>query len=201
MTVIHEAIRQLETILEDTGCDDADAVLKRAPDASRCQYTRGACLEVSFGGKKGYVATTHPVQGTVRVSRMFQSDPSSAEQRTAALGIMNATMGFLCLARHLRACRQECYARCMDDLTVAIGSCPVYTPAHVPSFDGIAGISVTGDPGSAEIMLVTPAALVTEEGLAAVGRWPGEKRAIYLGPSVAGISVLLGREHWCPYGR
>jgi hypothetical protein len=29
----------------------------------------------------------------------------------------------------------------------------------------------------------------------------GKKRILFLGPSTAGVSVLMGYPHWCPYGK
>jgi len=77
----------------------------------------------------------------------------------------------------------------------------VFTAAPIPVLMGVPGIDIVDEPDSADILLVTPAALMQEEGLVLVSAWPAQKRIIFLGPSVAGVSQILGKEHWCPYGR
>ena len=201
MTLLDDAVARLEKVLTGTGCEDASAVLRRAPDAPRCQYVRGACIEVCFGGKTGHVATDYPVQGTVPVVSMFGKELKSGDQRTAALAILNATAGFLSLARKLTACERTRYTDCFQELKKTLAGRTVYTAAPIPVLMGVPGIELVDDPDAADILLVIPAALMTEAGLSVVSAWPAQKRMIFLGPSVAGVSQILGKEYWCPYGR
>jgi hypothetical protein len=201
MTILDDAVARLEHQIEGSGCEDAQAVLRRAPDAPRCQYVRGACLEVCFGGKSGHVATEYPLQGAVPVTSMFGAKFSTGEQRTAALAILNATAGFLSLARKLTACDPARYTDCFRDLKKSLAGKPAYAAAPIPVLAGVPGIVLVDEPADAETLLVTPAALTTETSLAIVSGWPPQKRIIFLGPSVAGVSQILGKEHWCPYGR
>jgi hypothetical protein len=201
MTILDDAVSRLKLRIEGSGCEDACAVLRRAPDAPRCQYVRGACLEVCFGGKTGHVATEYPFQGAVPVHTIFGARFTTGEQRTAALAILNATAGFLSLARGLTACDPARYTDCFRELKKSLAGRPVYAAAPIPVLAGVPGIILVDDPADAEILLVTPAALMNDTGLALVSTWPSRKRIIFLGPSVAGVSQILGKEHWCPYGR
>jgi hypothetical protein len=132
---------------------------------------------------------------------MFGAAYTTGEQRTAALAILNATAGFLSLARKLCACERSRYTDCFQELKKSLAGRTAFAAAPIPVLMGVPGIVLADDADSAEILLVPPAALMTEEGLGLVSTWPAQKRVIFLGPSVAGISQILGKEHWCPYGR
>ena len=201
MTLLLDAVTALEETAHGSGCEDGVAALRRKPDAPRCQYDRGATLEASFGGFTAHLVTDSPVQTQTRLSSLFGQDLPVPEQRTAALGIVNAVSGFLCLARKLHACDPGCYGPCLADLREEIADRRIFTPVEVPVLSRELGRLVAPDAAGAGVLVITGEALVQEHGGAGLrGIAPGAEMLL-LGPSTAGVASLLNLPHWCPYGR
>jgi hypothetical protein len=201
MSLITEAVAKLEETTYGSGCDDCDVELRRDPGAEICNYVGGVNLEVRFGGRTAQVVSHYPLQATTRPSFMAGKPLASPEQRTAALGIINAVMGFLCLVRGTLACTAPSHDPCLAGLVERIGSSPVYCNGSMPAIERRIAGSLVDDPEGAAIILTTEDGLIDEAGLAIIERYRSEKRFIFLGPATVGIAALMGFEHWCPYGR
>lgn len=201
MTLLLEAVRVLADTVQGSGCEDGVATLRRNPDAPRCQFERGACIEASFGGRTALVVTGSPVQTETRLSSLFGRDLPEPEQRTAALAIVNVVAGFLCLARRLHACDPACYGPCMNELREEIGGRRIFTPIPVPVLSqGLAPL-ITGKAGDAEILVLTGEALIQEGVTEDLRDQAAEGGMLLLGPSTEGVASLISLPHWCPYGR
>ncbi|HMA04471.1 MAG TPA: hypothetical protein VKO45_00945 [Methanomicrobiales archaeon] len=200
MTLLLEAVMLLEDTVQGSGCEDGIATVRRRPDAPRCQYERGASLEASFGGRTTHIVTGSPVQTETRLSSLFGRDLAAPEQRTAALGIVNAVTGFLCLARKLHACDPASYEACLKELGEEIGGRRIYTPVDIPVLSRDLAPLAAGNPGDAEILVLTGETLVQETGDGLRDRSPKDGMLL-LGPSTEGVASLLNLPHWCPYGR
>jgi len=200
MTLLTDAVRRLEETVLGTGCEEGAADLRRDPGVPRCQFERGADLLASFGGKTAGVVTPAPVQTSTRLSSLFGRGLGSPEERTAALGIVNAVSGFLCLSRRLHACDPGCHGACLEELREELGGRRIHTPVQIPTVSREFPASLTDDPAGAGIILVGSEALIQEEGgdLAAMA---AGGRILLLGPSTTGVASLLCLPHWCPYGR
>jgi hypothetical protein len=200
VTLLEEAVMMLGETVQGSGCEDGVASVRRRPDAPRCQFDRGASLEASFGGRTAQLVTASPVQTETRLSSLFGRDLPEPELRTAALGIVNAVGGFLCLARKLHACDPASYEACMSELREEIGGKRIFTPVEVPVLSReLAPLNAGGSAG-AEILVITGEALIREEGTREL-RDTAVKEMLLLGPSTEGVASLLNLPHWCPYGR
>jgi len=104
MTLSHEAIKKLEKILEDSGCEDGIVSLSVNYDTDVCQYPRGVCMEAQFGGKSGWFVTNNPIRADTRISFMYGAPLNDPKQRGAAIAIINAVSAFFCLSRKYQAC-------------------------------------------------------------------------------------------------
>jgi hypothetical protein len=200
VTLLKEAVMMLEETVQGSGCEDGVASVRRRPDAPRCQFDRGASLEVSFGGRTAQVVTASPVQTETRLSSLFGRDLPEPELRTAALGIVNAVGGFLCLARKLHACDSASYEACMGELREEIGGRRIFAPVDVPVLSRELAPLIAGGPAGADILVITGEALIREEGTREL-RDTAVKEMLLLGPSTEGVASLLNLPHWCPYGR
>jgi hypothetical protein len=200
MTLLLDAVKRLEETVFGSGCEDGAATLRRDPGVPRCQFERGADVLAAFGGRTAHVVTSTPVQTSTRLSSLFGRELASPEERTAALGIVNAASGFLCLSRRLHACDPGCHGACMAELRGEIGGRRISTPVPIPAVSREFSAILAEHPASAGILLITGEALVREDGgdLAARAAAGG---VLLLGPSSSGVASLLCLPHWCPYGR
>jgi hypothetical protein len=201
MTLLREAVTHLEDTVQGSGCEDGTVTLRRDPDASRCQYERGALLEASFGGRTAHLVTSSPVQTRTRLSSFFGLDLPEPGQRTAALGIVNVVAGFLCIARRLHACDPACHGPCLKELREEIGGRSIFTPVMVPVLSRDLADHLTGDAADADILVITGETLIEEEGTRELRGQSAEGGMLLLGPSTEGVASLLSLPHWCPYGR
>ncbi|MDD1672956.1 MAG: hypothetical protein LUP99_00920 [Methanomicrobiales archaeon] len=201
MNLLAEATGKLRLLLEGSGCEDGIVTLRRNPDTPRCQYERGVCIEAHFGGGYGQVMTNFPIQATTRISFMYGSTLQSAEERTAALAILNAAGGFLCLARKLHACRAEEYEPCLMGLHEVTGALRVACIGSSPVISHEFATQLVEDPELADIILVVANGAIAESTTSLIDHYHGKKRMIFLGPSFPGFCSLINSEHWCPYGR
>jgi hypothetical protein len=200
MTLLIDAVKRLGETVHGSGCEDGTAILRRDPGVPRCQFERGADLLASFGGRTARVVTSAPVQTSTRLSSLFGRDLGSPEERTAALGILNAVSGFLCLSRRLQACDPGCHGACMAELREEIGGRRIFTPVMIPAVSREFAASLTEAPAGAGVFLLNGEALIQEEGGDLAARAAGGG-LLLLGPSTSGVASLLSLPHWCPYGR
>jgi hypothetical protein len=198
--MIPEAVEKLGMLLGGSGLEEGVVTLKRNPDAPRCQYERGVCIEAHFGGGYGQVTTAYPLQATTRISFMRGAPLQSPEERTAALAILNAAGGFLALARRLHACRTEDYPACLSDLREALGTSRVACIGNAAILPHELGTPLIS-PEEAGVILVVADGAIAPATADRIDFWRGKKRMIFLGPSFPGLCALLNLVHWCPYGR
>lgn len=201
MTAITEAVEKLRTMMEGSGCEDGIVTLRRNPDAPKCQYERGVTIEAHFGGGHGQVVTNFPIQATTRISSMYGSSLSSPEERSAALAIINAATGFLCIARKLHPCSAECYGSCLTEMRTALKGRAVTCVGDAPLIMQELSSYLTKGLENVDTILVIADGLISAETLEEVERSRKNKRMILIGPSFAGLSALMSYEQWCPYGR
>jgi hypothetical protein len=201
MTLLMDAVLLLGETIQGSGCEDGVATLVRRPDAPRCQYDRGATLEASFGGKTAHLVTESPVQTRTSLSSLFGRDLPEPEQRTAALGIVNAVAGFLCLARRLHACDPACFGPCLEELREEIAGRPIFTLVTIPVLSRELSPLIAGKTGDSEILVITGEALIQERNTDELRGRASKAGMILLGPSTEGVASLLSLPHWCPYGR
>lgn len=201
MSVIQDAVKELEHRLQDSGCESGVVTLGVNYEAEKCQYPKGVCMEAEFGGSSGEFITTDPLRAKTRVSFMFDAPLTDPKQRGAACAITNAVSAFLCMARKLHACTPDNYRECRADLARVIAGKTIYCVGPNYVVEETMKEYLTDDPAAADIFLVTGQGLVSDEGLSVIDAFRGEKRMIFLGPSTSGVSALLDLEHWCPYGR
>ena len=68
MDLIIETVKKLETMMNDSGCEDGGIVLDVNPDTINCQFECGACMTASFGGRSADFFTYDPVRARTKVS-------------------------------------------------------------------------------------------------------------------------------------
>ena len=201
MTLLREAVGLMEEAIHGSGCEDGAVTLRRDPDAPRCQFERGASLEASFGGRTAHVVTGSPVQTETRLSSLFDRDLPEPELRTAALGILSAVAGFLCLARRVHACDPACHGPCLKELGDEIRGRGIFTPVDIPVLSRDLAPLSSGGAGGAEILVIAGETLIREEELGDLRDLAMGRGMLLLGPSTSGVASLLSLPHWCPYGR
>ncbi|MDD3857125.1 MAG: hypothetical protein PHP43_03660 [Methanoculleus sp.] len=201
MSFWNSAVEKLETILADSGCEDGIVTLSVNCDADVCQYPRGVAMEGCFGGRIGQFITSEPVRANTRISFMFGAPLGNQKQRGAAGAIINAVSAFLCLARRLRPCTPDSYAPCLAELSREVAGKRVYLVGPMPVLERALAQQIVDTPEAADILLVAGDGMTSDAGVTCIDEYREKKRMIFLGPSAAGASGLLGLEHWCPYGR
>ncbi len=201
MDIIKEAVERLRIATHDSGLEDGDVVLRVNPAVVLCQYERGACMEAHFAESVAEFVTMEPTRVKTRLSFLFGGEFGTQRQRAAAGAIINAVTGFLLISRIRRACLPESHSFCLLDLSKLIGSARIFPLGNFPKIQEELGEHVVEDPETADLILVNGDAMISPEGEALLGRFTGNKRVLFLGPSTAGTSSLLRYEHHCPYGR
>lgn len=201
MSFLHDAIKKLEKILEDSGCEHGVVALSVNYDADVCQYPKGICMEGCFGGKSGQFITNEPVRANTRISFMFDAPLKDQKQRGAASVIINAVSAFLCLTRRVQPCTPDCYAPCLAELSREVAGKLIYLVGPMPVLERTLRDQIVDSPEAADLFLVAGDGMTSDEGVACIDEYLGKKQMIFLGPSTAGVSGLLNLKHWCPYGR
>ena len=199
MNLINEAVDKLHALVEGSGLEEGAVTLSRNPDAPRCQYERGVCIEAHFGGGYGQVMTTYPLQAVTRLSFMYGAPLGNPEEKTAALAMINAAAGFLALTRKLHACREEDYLPCLTGLRNTVGTARIACIGDAPVNNREFSSQMVTDPEQADILLVLADGSIS--GSTSPDTYRGKKRIIFIGPSFPGLCALLNLEHWCPFGR
>ena len=201
MSLLHDAIGRLETIIADSGCEDGIVKLCVNHDTDVCQYPKGVCMEGHFGGQTGQFITREPVRANTRISFMFGAPLANPKQRGAAGAIINAVSAFLYLARKLHPCTPDCYGPCLAELSREVAGKRIYLVGPMPVLERALGNQIVDSPEAADLFLVAGDGMTTDAGVACIDEYRGHKQMIFLGPSTAGVSGLLNLKHWCPYGR
>lgn len=199
MHIINEAVNRLAATIEGCGLSDNKVTIEQDFELGKCAYEHGALLRVTFGGRSAGIATGDPVRTTTKPSFMFGASLNKPAQRTAAVGIINALTGFLCTSRKLHACTPEHHPECTTDLDRMIAGKKIWCCGEMPLIRDRYQSSIVPTAADADLILVTADGMVSDEG----GNIPDQPddRVLFLGPSTAGVSVLTGGCHFCPYGR
>lgn len=200
MDIITEAVKKLEEVMTSGGCEDMGVRLEVDPDAKPCQFERGACMTASFGGRTAEFVTDNPIRAMTKVSFMFGAPLDNPATRGAACAIINVATVFFCLSRVRRACPVASHGSCLKDLAKELAGRRVFCIGPAPALARAPGVYLTEDVGEADILLVNHEGIIAPD-LGDLLDGPGRsKRVVFLGPSTAGASRLMEREHWCPYG-
>ncbi|MGC9435110.1 MAG: hypothetical protein ACP5C4_03345 [Methanomicrobiales archaeon] len=201
MTYLHDAIEVLEERICGSGCEDVPVRLTVDYDCTPCQYPRGVCLKAMLGGRSGTVVTTDPLRATTRVSFMYGAPLSQPNQRAAAAAIINAVTAFLSLSRRTRPCDPACHAACLEGLKEKVAGKSIWIAGEMPLLEREFAGTLAPSPADADIILAGGSALTGEAAMEAIDRYGKTVETIFLGPSGAGVSALLGYDHHCPHGR
>ena len=200
MDIITEAVKRLEEVMISGGCEDMGVHLEVDPDANPCQFEQGACMTASFGGRTAEFVTDNPIRAMTKVSFMFGAPLDNLATRGAACAIINVATAFFCLSRVRRACPVASHGACFKDLAKDLAGRRVFCIGPAPALARAPGVYLTEDAGEADILLVNHEGIIAPD-LGDLLDGPGRsKRVVFLGPSTAGTSRLMEREHWCPYG-
>ncbi|MCQ8893327.1 MAG: hypothetical protein NQU46_01635 [Methanolinea sp.] len=198
MDIVHSAVGKLREMTRGCGYEDGNIVLSVNPDRKVCQFEKGACMEVSFGGRIAEFVTFEPTRGTTRLPFLFSAALEKPAHRAAACAIINVLTGFMCISRARRSCNPGCHAACMADLRARIGEKAVgglEIPGHVlRSFP-----RHTDSPGGGDVVLVGGEGLLSPE-FGSLLEEGGPEKILLVGPSTSGIACLESLPHWCPYG-
>ena len=201
MSIVTEAVAQMEKVTQGTGCQDCNVRIERQPDAPSCRYERGVNLRFGFGGTASDVVTQYPLETVTRIPFMFGMPLETPEKRTAACGIMGVVARFLCLCRKTQACDPEDHEQCLKNFCTVYGGEKVYVNGALPDLVRLLGKSVVSSPQEADIIVVGGDGLFSADCLAVTDEYRGKKRMVFIGPSTAGVATFLNEDHWCPFAR
>jgi hypothetical protein len=200
LDILREAVKSLEMQIAGSGAEDGVVTIGTDPDTVFCQYEKGACLRARYGGRSAEFITASPLAATTKIGFMFGASLESLPQRAAAGAILNVVTGFFCISRVLKSCDPALHRDCLAGLKKEIGTGRVYPVGlHTNVLARIGPVAEV--PEEAGLLLVVGDGLIAEGTGDLIARLGGKKRILFLGPSPAGVSVLEGLEHWCPYGR
>lgn len=201
MSIVTEAVAQMEKVTEGTGCQDCNIRIERQPDAPSCQYERGVNLRFGYGGSASDVVTQFPLETVTRIPFMFGMPLETPEKRTAACGIMSVVARFLCLCRKVQACDPKDHEQCFENFRSVYGSEKVYVNGDLPDLVRLLGKQSVSSPEEADLIVVGGDGLFTADSLVITDDYRGKKQMVFIGPSTAGVATFLGEDHWCPFAR
>lgn len=198
--IIRDAVNRLEEAVKGCGYEDGGVILQVNPDATPCQFERGAVMEAVFGGKAAEFTTNDPMRAATRLSFMFGAPLETHQLRATASAIINSVTGFLCMSRKLRACKKECHGACKGELIAQIAGKTVYCHTKMPALLQGSGVTVTEDPEKADIILLNGDGMISPQGSGFFLKASEGKQILCIGPSTAGVAALEKVDHFCPYG-
>ena len=200
MDIITRAVNQLEQRIRGSGSEEGVVTIDTDPDRVVCQYEKGACLNATYGGRSAEFVTMEPMTATTRIGFMFGAALAKLPQRAAACAIINVAAGFFCLSRKLKGCDPVSHEACREALKKEIGRESIY-PVGMTGKARALFDNIVADPDQADVILVVGDGLIEPGTGDLLARYKGKKRIILLAPSTAGVGVLLGCSHWCPFGK
>jgi hypothetical protein len=194
--ILHDAIVRLRDILIDVGCEDGDLRYASLPTHHVCQFCRGRCMGVEYGGRVAEIGSIEPFSARMLLEHLYGAPLKSGKTRAAAAGALTVAAGFLMLTRRLASCLAVNSGDCLDELLVRCAEWQVYVIG-----DDIPGLHQVLFVEEAELVIATGDAFLIENGLVEIEVARAlRKKILLLGPEWAGAATLLGMEHWCPYG-
>jgi len=200
LSLIVDAVKKFEDTICGSGCEHNNVVLKKVDGNTVCQYAEGVNLEVTYGGKRSYLVTNYPIEAVTRMSFMFGKSLDTPRHRSAACGIINSVLGFLCLVRKTNPCKPESHGDCLSSLMCELEGKNIFCTGNTLAAT-VSGCNIVDDPDDADIILISGEGVFSGSDLSIVDQYLNTKRMIFLGPGTSGICYLMGLEHWCPYGR
>ncbi len=200
MGLIGEAVQELETAIEGSGCEDGAVVLRRSPDEILCQYEQGVCLEALYGGRSGEFVTSNPVEAVTKVSFLFDATLTNNTAKSAACAVLNVLSAFLCISRKVRACPSSAHPACLAELGEYLSDKRVFLAGVCPILARELGAGITQDPALADVLIINNEGVLSEEVAGIVALYRDRKKIICIGPSTAGVAGLTRIERFCPYG-
>jgi hypothetical protein len=200
MDLIIETVKKLETMINDSGCEDGGTVLDVNPDSINCQFECGACMTASFGGRSADFITRNPIRAKTKISFMFGAPLDALQVRGAAAAIVNVVTGFFCLLRILHPCPGSSHRDCQRQLVDELSGKKIFCYGIIPEIEPAFGCAIVTTPHDADIILINGEGIIEQGAGTMLMKYNGTKRVLCLGPSTAGIARLNHLEHWCPYG-
>lgn len=201
MSLVNDAVNEMEKKLAGSGCDHGIATLAKCPDGGTCPYVGGTCLEASYGGKTVRIATSYPIEAKTRVSFMYGERLDSPAQRTAACVILNCLSSFMCFPRVSAACPEGCEEKCLEELKEETKGLKIYLNGTLPGLQKGLEDRMVPDPKDADVILVSGDGIFSDEGVGICDLYKGKKEMIFLAPATSGLANILSLRHWCPFGR
>jgi len=201
MSIVNDAVDEMERRLAGSGCDHGPVTLAECPGGEICPYVEGKCLEAVYGGKKIRIATSYPIEAKTRVSFMYGERLESPAQRSAACAILNSLSSFMCFPRISDACPEDCGKKCLEELKEETKDLKIYLNGALPGLQEGLGDHIVPDPEDADIILVSGDGIFSDEGIKICDRYRGVKEMLFIAPATSGLANMLGLRHWCPYGR
>ena len=201
MNVITKATEQFEKQIHGSGCEDSPVLFKRDTDAAMCQYESGVNLAVKFGGSTSHVVTPAPIEALTKIPFMFGTALNSPQKRSAACGILNVVLGFLCRTRTTNACDPSCHNECKQKLESRLRGKKVFCAGNGNGFRRMEGVIFVDTPDEADCILITCDGLVTDDGVALAEKYQDKTELLFTGPSIAGTAIMQQLPHFCPFGK
>ena len=194
--ILHDAIQKLREVSIGMGTEDGYLTYVHRPEKHICQFCHGSCLEVRFGGQVAEVSSPDPFSAKMCLDDLYDAPLKSQKTKAAAAGALTAVSGFLMLIRKLGPCPTVHYEDCHEELVDYLKGKTVYLiGGDIPK------VKQALLPEDADIVVVTGDGLLEEDLLTEIDEAVLlEKEILFVGPSCAGISALLGKKYWCPYG-
>lgn len=200
MDIIIDTVTKLESMMNDSGCEDSGVVLDVNTDTVICQFERGACMTASFGGRSADFITYDPIRAKTKISFMFGTPLDTPPVRGAAVAIVNVATGFFCLSRILHSCPESSHTECRRQLAQELGGKRIFLLSSMPAIETVFRSTIVKTPHDADVILINGEGII-EKGTGDIIRNNEEtKRILCLGPSTAGIARLNQLELWCPFG-
>ena len=201
MSLVTDAVEEMEKKLAGSGCDHGTVVLAKSPEKDICPFIEGTCIEASYGGKRIFIATSYPIEVKTRVSFMYGQELNSPVQRTAACAILNSLSSFMCFTRISGACPEGCGKKCLDELKEETADRQVYLNGTMTGLQKRLEDRIVADPEDADVIIVSGDGMFSDEGLEICDRYRNKKEMIFFAPGTSGLAGILNLHHWCPYGR
>jgi hypothetical protein len=153
-----------------------------------------------FGGRSADFVTFDPIRAKTKISFMFGTPLDTPQVRSAAVAIVNVTMGFFCLSRILHSCPEPSHKECHRQLEHELGEKRIFCIGSIPAIETVFRSTIVTDPQDAEVILMNGAGIIEKGTDDIIRNYKETKRILCLGPSTAGVARLNQLELWCPFG-
>jgi hypothetical protein len=200
LDIIIESVKKIETLLENSGCEEGSVLLDVDPDIRYCQYDKGACMVASFGGRSAEFITQDPVRAQTKISFMFDAPLNTPTARSAAAAIVNVAAGFFCMSRILHSCPASSLSDCLEGLVHEIAGKKIFCIGKIPDMETAFRNYIVEDADDADIIVINGEGITSEDTGDIIQTFRQMKRILCVGPSAAGTARLNQIDLWCPFG-